>query len=93
MTCFNKTWTDFDEHIRLLETHIAKINDECCTLVVCVLAHGFGGNIQGSYEGSHGQVNKLFDIVHRQLRHFIPVVSSIFIIPFTLHYIYTKVNW
>ena len=92
MTCFNKTWPDFDELIRLLETRITKINDECCMLVVCVLAHGFGGKIQGSYEGSHGQVNKVFDIVHRQLRHFVPVVSFIFIIPsisfiIHLHYI------
>lgn len=73
---YYKEWYDFHDLKTALETKICDIKDESSLLFVSIMAHGFGGHVKGSYEGSHGEINTLFGVIRQHLPEFVPLVSS-----------------
>ena len=73
---YDKEWSDFQSLRDTLNSQVKTFKDDSSLLIVCIMAHGFAGHIQGSYEGGHGEINILFKDISKLLPKHIPVVSD-----------------
>ena len=66
---------DLNQLKTFLDERLPDIKDECSLLMMCVMAHGYKGYMVGSYTGSQGQINHVFDKIP-VLPNYVPLVTG-----------------